>query len=36
MVEAGENDTMIADFLQTYFVVLPIIRDIAEQAVIVR
>ena len=36
MVGVDDSDTLTADFLQAYFIVLPITRDIAEQAVIVR
>ena len=36
MVGIDENDTLTEDFLQRYFITLPITQNIAEQAVIVR
>ena len=36
MVGTDENDTLTEDFLQRYFITLPITQNIAEQAVIVR
>lgn len=36
MVGTDENDTLTEDFLQSYFITLPITQNIAEQAVIVR
>ena len=36
MVGAKEDDTLTKDFLRTYFVVLPITQELAEQAVILR
>jgi predicted nucleic acid-binding protein len=36
MVGTDENDTLTEDFLQRYFIILPITQTVAEQAVIVR
>ena len=36
MVGAKEDDSLTKDFLRTYFVVLPITQELAEQAVILR
>ncbi len=36
MVGAKEGDSLTEDFLRTYFVVLPITQEIAEQAVLLR
>jgi len=36
MVGANENDILTADFLQSYFIMLPLTQDIAKQAVVIR
>ncbi|QEP43253.1 type II toxin-antitoxin system VapC family toxin [Ectothiorhodospiraceae bacterium BW-2] len=36
MVGTDENDTLTENFLQDYFITLPITQDVAEKAVIIR
>jgi predicted nucleic acid-binding protein len=36
MVGTDENDTLTEDFLQSYFLTLPITQNVAEQAVSIR